>query len=98
MWCIVDFEQQRHLSSFAIVRSIHHAICYMLFLRIPDTLSRLDLLDAVYLASTYPTYRTYVRIRRNCLDGKIIIPYMRANRTTRYEAKKLFQPNNTYFE
>ena len=60
----------------------------MLFLRIPDTLSRLDLLTAVYLASTYPTYRTYVRIRRNCLDGKIIIPYMRANRTTRYEAKK----------
>ena len=49
----------------------------MLFLRIQDTLSGLDLLAAVYLASTYLTYPTYIGIRRNFLDRKIIISYMR---------------------
>ena len=43
----------------------------MLFLRIPDTLSGLDLLAAVYLVSTYFTYSTYVRIGRNFLDSSL---------------------------
>ena len=67
----------------------------MLFLRIPDTLSELDLLAAVCLVSRYFTYSTYVRIRRNCLDGKIIIPYMRANRTTRDTKRKNYSDQTT---